>query len=240
MPLIQCPECGKEISDSSSRCMQCGFPIKKIILIKKFYNHSLIIKEKCKYSLYVLIISLIIVILTGYFAKKILDINKQIYVYDIIITSIGYNNCLEILSKMVDKNIDKTILYTYIRKIYYEDFSDMDVESVLRWLKWINSDYLIKNNYKQNTDNYIKKYHIKEIDLYINYDIFETNELHSTNDKLYKTFNRNVVIYMGLLLIFCVTGLVFIASNIGLLLYLLSMFIIKIFYSNPKINGTLA
>lgn len=29
MALIQCPECGKEISDQSEKCLNCGFPIKK-------------------------------------------------------------------------------------------------------------------------------------------------------------------------------------------------------------------
>lgn len=29
MPLIKCPECGKEISDRASTCINCGFPLKK-------------------------------------------------------------------------------------------------------------------------------------------------------------------------------------------------------------------
>ena len=29
MALIQCPECGKEVSDQSEKCLNCGFPIKK-------------------------------------------------------------------------------------------------------------------------------------------------------------------------------------------------------------------
>lgn len=29
MALIKCPECGKEISDKSSACIHCGFPLKK-------------------------------------------------------------------------------------------------------------------------------------------------------------------------------------------------------------------
>lgn len=28
MALIKCPECGKEISDKSSVCIHCGFPLK--------------------------------------------------------------------------------------------------------------------------------------------------------------------------------------------------------------------
>lgn len=30
MALINCPECGKEISDKSNYCIHCGFPIKSI------------------------------------------------------------------------------------------------------------------------------------------------------------------------------------------------------------------
>lgn len=29
MALIKCPECGKEISDKSEQCINCGFPLKK-------------------------------------------------------------------------------------------------------------------------------------------------------------------------------------------------------------------
>lgn len=27
MSLIKCPECGKEISDKSDKCIGCGFPL---------------------------------------------------------------------------------------------------------------------------------------------------------------------------------------------------------------------
>lgn len=28
MALIDCPECGKKISDQSDKCIHCGFPLK--------------------------------------------------------------------------------------------------------------------------------------------------------------------------------------------------------------------
>lgn len=28
MALIKCPECGKEISDKSDKCVNCGYPLK--------------------------------------------------------------------------------------------------------------------------------------------------------------------------------------------------------------------
>lgn len=31
MALIRCPECGKEISDKSSECIHCGFPVADMI-----------------------------------------------------------------------------------------------------------------------------------------------------------------------------------------------------------------
>ena len=27
MPLVKCPECGKEISDQAPACIHCGYPI---------------------------------------------------------------------------------------------------------------------------------------------------------------------------------------------------------------------
>ena len=30
MALIKCPECGKEISDKSSACIHCGYPLANI------------------------------------------------------------------------------------------------------------------------------------------------------------------------------------------------------------------
>lgn len=30
MALIKCPECGKEISDTSKRCVHCGYKLKKL------------------------------------------------------------------------------------------------------------------------------------------------------------------------------------------------------------------
>ena len=32
--LINCPECGKEISDAADKCIHCGFPIEKYLKIK--------------------------------------------------------------------------------------------------------------------------------------------------------------------------------------------------------------
>ncbi len=51
MALIKCPECGKEISDKSDKCIHCGYPLKnKTIINKKEYDFSyeleLVLKNK--------------------------------------------------------------------------------------------------------------------------------------------------------------------------------------------------
>ena len=35
MALINCPECGKEISDKAEKCIHCGYPIKNESIVKK-------------------------------------------------------------------------------------------------------------------------------------------------------------------------------------------------------------
>ncbi len=38
MPLINCPECKKEVSDSATACPYCGFPVKKTFSHNKIVN----------------------------------------------------------------------------------------------------------------------------------------------------------------------------------------------------------
>lgn len=38
MSLINCPECGKEISDKSEKCIHCGYPIRNIPYICENIN----------------------------------------------------------------------------------------------------------------------------------------------------------------------------------------------------------
>ena len=58
MALIKCPECGKDISNTSEKCIHCGFPIekpkkkdwikahRKIVILSKFQDVALIPIEK--------------------------------------------------------------------------------------------------------------------------------------------------------------------------------------------------
>lgn len=38
MSLIRCPECGKEISDKSDKCIHCGFPLRSAPIIQENIN----------------------------------------------------------------------------------------------------------------------------------------------------------------------------------------------------------
>lgn len=38
MALIKCPECGKEISDKSDKCIHCGFPLRSASIIQENIN----------------------------------------------------------------------------------------------------------------------------------------------------------------------------------------------------------
>lgn len=38
MALIKCPECGKDISDKSEKCINCGFPIRTIYYLHENIN----------------------------------------------------------------------------------------------------------------------------------------------------------------------------------------------------------
>lgn len=42
MALINCPECGKNISDTSENCIHCGYPIKKSKKINKKINKKIV------------------------------------------------------------------------------------------------------------------------------------------------------------------------------------------------------
>ena len=38
MALIKCPECGKEISDKSEKCIHCGFPLRNEPFLQECIN----------------------------------------------------------------------------------------------------------------------------------------------------------------------------------------------------------
>lgn len=48
MSLIKCPECGREISDKSDKCIGCGFPIKEHLENKTANEQNNKLKKKNK------------------------------------------------------------------------------------------------------------------------------------------------------------------------------------------------
>ena len=38
MALIECPECGRKVSSMAKVCPDCGYPIAKVLLIKRIYK----------------------------------------------------------------------------------------------------------------------------------------------------------------------------------------------------------
>ena len=69
MALINCPECGKEISDQAVSCPNCGLPIKKT-------------KEKKSFNKLFIIIPFVVIVLAvgGFIAYRIIHTNSPEYV----------------------------------------------------------------------------------------------------------------------------------------------------------------
>lgn len=67
MALINCPECGKEISDSSEKCIHCGYPLKPIMHEKKVKP-----KKKKEIIIGVIVTAIVIpVILIAFFIENL-------------------------------------------------------------------------------------------------------------------------------------------------------------------------
>ena len=69
MALINCPECGIEISDKALNCLKCGYPISNAVsnqFIKKTSQSSISPQVSSKSYLYILLI-IVITIAAGYF-----------------------------------------------------------------------------------------------------------------------------------------------------------------------------
>ena len=57
MALIKCPECGKDISNRTEKCVHCGYPVKQFILQKK--------KKKIRIEISCIIFFFIVIIISG-------------------------------------------------------------------------------------------------------------------------------------------------------------------------------
>lgn len=116
MAIINCPECGKEISDTASRCVHCGYSLKKVK------------KERKKISKKAIIISIIVLFLI---------VSLGLLTYFIIIPEVKINKEYKTAEKLLqeqeyDEAIDKFIsLDGYkdseerIKECYYEKGLDL-------------------------------------------------------------------------------------------------------------------
>lgn len=88
MSLINCPECGKEISNKSKQCVHCGYPIEQNIEL----NTSCII-DGVSHDM----TSVISHIKNGKFKDAFLCIRK--------ITNMSIKNCMNIIEYIIDNNL---------------------------------------------------------------------------------------------------------------------------------------
>ncbi|MFW5669556.1 MAG: zinc ribbon domain-containing protein, partial [Acetivibrio ethanolgignens] len=70
MALINCPECGKEISDKAVSCPNCGVPIAKPIKKEKTNREKKRISNKSKKVIVVGILLCIVIGIVGYFCAS--------------------------------------------------------------------------------------------------------------------------------------------------------------------------
>lgn len=88
--LIQCPECGKEISDKSNQCIHCGFPIKNEEDKQELYSMVLLgLKKNAGQFLIKSVLEQIYNVPKGE-AKKLLQEEKSILVDGIEKSNIEY------------------------------------------------------------------------------------------------------------------------------------------------------
>ncbi|AWX13869.1 hypothetical protein CEP49_04500 [Mergibacter septicus] len=72
MALIQCPDCGKKVSNEAEKCVRCGFPLQNVSLMqyqqsfkKNIAERQALNRQNAKIQLiWLVIFSLIIVIFT--------------------------------------------------------------------------------------------------------------------------------------------------------------------------------
>ncbi|MBQ9198578.1 MAG: zinc ribbon domain-containing protein [Lachnospiraceae bacterium] len=152
MALIECPECGKKISDKAMTCPSCGCPIissdinkqmtdndNETIQQKEYFEHTKNKSEQSKKRIIVLLIVLVVVSITTFFVKKKIEDNIRIKEYkerldevnSIIFSSsitaeregiLIHDVWYNTIYEVDDKNTDK---YTKdLRGNFYDDFND--------------------------------------------------------------------------------------------------------------------
>ena len=111
MSLIKCPECNNEISDKSTQCIHCGYPLKE--------KNSLNVKKKNKFLILLIVILFIIIAVTIYlFSENLRDKEAPKFdnIPDKIEVKVGDNFKIDqYLSEIkITDNVTENLIYTVI------------------------------------------------------------------------------------------------------------------------------
>ncbi len=187
MALIKCKECGKEISNQTNKCPNCGYPLKKNLIIDNCNTYKKVIKENIKKRKKEIIILFVIV----FFISLIFGIIKiQDYTQqkrnDAEIKSLKFvNSMYDMYIKNANKKIDVLESVNLLRSAVGNDDVNKNhisgIIELLRGIKKCNEDIdkfpkIQKQitNYKKDYIDTLKKYDIseEEIEEYIKNDIY--------------------------------------------------------------------
>lgn len=181
MSLIKCPECGKEISDKASYCLNCGCPLNN----KENEDRVQVNQQKVKKVIDKKLITsyvVIIVIMSFLFANNITSLPREKVVKKAVceeILELGFMpDDMKIKVNEVSK--DSYFDYVYSVKIYYDSFDELSDEEKLLF------------NARLNIFSYkINKKLI--VDIYCGNDLYNQEDTGSAylfkNGKLLNTFN---------------------------------------------------
>ncbi len=102
MSLITCPECGKEVSDASSKCVHCGYTFNKVANIDERREIEVLVHRKQKSKT----LGIVLIVISFFYMWPLLIIGI------ILVASVGRNNSLATNLIDYDPNINKVILHT--------------------------------------------------------------------------------------------------------------------------------
>lgn len=127
MALIFCPECGKEISDTADRCINCGFAISN-----KFGSNRDNVKKKKKLPILIVIIAILLV--GSFFGVKqyksyTYQQNLNTVCYEIILSGAKAEECGNLVhdvwyNTIFEESDESTDKYTKSNGSFNDDFND--------------------------------------------------------------------------------------------------------------------
>ncbi len=139
MGLIECPECGREISDRAKKCPGCGYPIKKRIKVsfKSGKKKTSVFKNK----LFVFCVVFVLTISVG--IGTFLKLWKPAYIYRSTVVSTDPEVAISTKGLSADGKhlsyINKNIKVTGGDVDYFKEYSDEDDELGVEKIKIENN-----------------------------------------------------------------------------------------------------